>query len=336
MLGRNLLSRLALFILSFFISCGVSAQFRLPGNISINSGTHDFGIIKKGSTKSTDFILTNNSKLNLYIYRNVVPEDFSLDFSSQMIAPGQSATLHLEVSRLKLGYFHEIVNVFTSATGEAFPIHITGTVVPVDSIQKDPKDTVVEPGELSLNIYKPNNIVFLLDVSESMMRSDRLPLVKIAMKNLLNSLRSIDRVSIITYASGVTVLLPSTPADQKDAIAAKIDALRARGNTEGGKGIRAAYKVAREHFIPGGNNEIVIATDGDFDLDKSNEVLYKFIRHNADEGIIISVVGVGNIARAIAQMQTIAEKGSGSYIHIKTREDAANVLLDEIMKQSKK
>jgi len=191
-----------------------------------------------------------------------------------------------------------------------------------------------KPGELPVSTYGPNNIVFLLDVSASMMTPERLPLVKIAMKKLLYSLRSIDRVSIVTYASGVNLVLPSTTADNKDEIAAKIDGLKARGNTEGGKGIREAYKVATENFIKGGNNEIVLATDGDFDLDKSNAALYNFIKHEAADGIIISVVGVGKIPMAIKQMQTIADKGQGSYIHIKTKEEALNVLVDEVKERS--
>jgi len=329
--------------LSFsLITWKVSAQFHLPGNLTLNTDAHEFGNIKQGSIVGFDFILTNHSAIDVYLQRSVVPEDFSYIYGADKIAPGESTNIRIEVHRVKPGHFHELVNIYSSAGKDVFAVHLTGNIIPLktDSNMAEEPDTMArikeKPGELLVSLYKPNNIVFLLDVSESMMRSDRLPLVKLAMKNLLNSLRSIDRVSIITYASGVNVLLPSTPADQKEAIAGKIDALRARGNTEGGKGIRAAYKVAHSNFISGGNNEIVIATDGDFDLDKSNDILYKYIRHNAEEGIIISVVGVGNIARAIAQMQAIAENGSGSYIHIATKEDAEEVLLDEIRKQSKK
>jgi len=465
------------------------AQVSLPGNISLNTDVHDFGDIYEGNPRVADFILTNNSSMEVYMLRAVVPDDFVYRYSVQKMLPGQTVTLRIKVNREKRGYFHEIVNIYTSADGESFALHITGNIkfidrsedpecpdfnepveykiikqdftvqvidratnqpiskasvsfdpgpgfivshstnqdgicrniLPVDlydiavevpgyepssqtiyvgrnttstiflldkipvphqdtthiiaqkapardtatahpdtvftdkvirkidkmlapapkpEIGKKRTDTTLlvkeKPGELPISAYGPNNIVFLLDVSASMMTPERLPLVKIAMKKLLYSLRSIDRVSIVTYASGVNLALASTTADNKDAIAAKIDALKARGNTEGGKGIREAYKVATENFIEGGNNEIVLATDGDFDLDKSNAALYNFIKHEAAEGIIISVVGVGKIPMAIKQMQAIADKGQGSYIHLKTKEEASGVLVDEIKARSER
>jgi uncharacterized protein YegL len=204
-------------------------------------------------------------------------------------------------------------------------------------VKKDPGIVFVEkPGELPALTYSPNNIVFLLDVSSSMATPERLPLVKIAMKNLLNSLRSIDRVSIITYASGTTLVLESTPVDDKEMIASKIEKLLAHGTTEGGKGIREAYKIAAQNYIKGGNNQIIIATDGDFNLDKSDDALYRFIQKKAESGISMSVVGVGNIPRALKQMQLIADKGQGSFIHITSATQATGVLVDEIKQRSKK
>jgi len=192
------------------------------------------------------------------------------------------------------------------------------------------------PGELPATTYAPNNIVFLLDISSSMATPERLPLVKIAMKNLLNSLRSIDRVCIVTYASGTNLALESTLVENKAQIATVIDKLVAHGTTDGGKGIREAYRVAAENYIKEGNNQIIIATDGDFNLDKSDEALYRFIKHKAEGGISMSVVGVASIPRALKQMQIIADKGQGSFIHITSKEQAASVLIDEIKARSLK
>ena len=209
---------------------------------------------------------------------------------------------------------------------------------PVETQQKDSPATVYndKPGELSRAMYSPNNVVFLIDISSSMRTPDKLPLLKIAMIKLLYSLRDIDRVSIVTYAGGTAVLLPSTPADQKDAIAAKINGLKAYGVTEGGKGIKEAYRVAEENFIAGGNNQIILATDGDFNLDKSDAELFAYIKKQTEQGVSLSVVGFGNNTKAVAKMQKISNTGQGNYIHIGSENDAYTMLVDEIKTQSKK
>jgi len=193
-----------------------------------------------------------------------------------------------------------------------------------------------KPGELSRAEFNPNNIVFLIDVSSSMRTPDKLPLLKIAMIKLLSGLRDIDRVSIVTYAGGTTVLLASTPADHKDEIAAKINELKAYGVTEGGKGIKEAYRVAGENYIPAGNNQVILATDGDFNLDKSDAELFANIKKEAAQGISISVVGFGQNVKAVAKMEKIAIDGQGNYIHISSENEANTMLVDEIKTQSRK
>jgi hypothetical protein len=123
----------------------------------------------------------------------------------------------------------------------------------VASTERHPDPIQEKPGKLPMAQFGPNNVVFLIDVSSSMAYPNKLPLLKIAMKNLLSSMRSIDRISIVTYAGNTDVVLESTPADKKEKIADRIDGLKSGGSTEGGKGIREAYRVAEKNFIPGGN-----------------------------------------------------------------------------------
>jgi len=209
---------------------------------------------------------------------------------------------------------------------------------PVETPHKDTVKPVYndKPGELSRAEFNPNNIVFLIDVSSSMRTPDKLPLLKIAMIKLLSGLRDIDRVSIVTYAGGTTVLLASTPADHKDEIAAKINELKAYGVTEGGKGIKEAYSVAVENFIPAGNNQIILATDGDFNHDKSDAELFANIKKEAAKGISLSVVGFGQNVKAVAKMEKIAADGQGNYIHIGSENEANTMLIEEIKTQSRK
>ncbi|RYD80954.1 MAG: VWA domain-containing protein, partial [Sphingobacteriales bacterium] len=162
-----------------------------------------------------------------------------------------------------------------------------------------------KPGELSAEEYAPNNIVFLIDVSSSMGTPDKMPLLRIAMKQLIGNLRSIDKISIVTYADGTDVVLNAASADNKDKIADKIDKLRPSGNTQGGKAIREAYRVAEGNFITQGNNVIILATDGDFNLAKTDEELFEFIQLHSAKGVSLSVVGFGRKERAIEKMNKI-------------------------------
>lgn len=192
------------------------------------------------------------------------------------------------------------------------------------------------PGELPRSAFSPNNIVFLIDVSSSMDRADKLPLLKVSMKKLLYTLRDVDRVSIVTYASGTKILLPSTAANNKEAIAAQIDALTPGGSTQGGKGIREAYRVAEENFIKTGNNQIILATDGDFNLDQNDVALFKFIEEKSKTGIGLSVAGFGKKEKALQKMDKIAKTGNGSYIQINNSGQAENAFVEEIKNRSKK
>ncbi len=194
------------------------------------------------------------------------------------------------------------------------------------------------PGELSRDQYRPNNIVFLIDVSSSMAGKDRLPLLKESMKKLIYALRDIDRVSVITYADGTDVVVESAPADRKRYIARRIDRLEASGGTEGRKAIDLAYVIAQHNLLSGGNNQIYLATDGDFRLGKKDQELYDILQDKVKrEGIHMSVIGFGREGTtALNKMRQLSAAGGGSFVHIGPQEQSADLLLTEIRQQSKR
>ena len=156
------------------------------------------------------------------------------------------------------------------------------------------------------------------------------------MLELIKPLRDIDRVSIVTYATGTEVKLTSIPASNKEEIIKIIEELRAGGSTAGKKGIKKAYQVADDAFIADGNNQIFIATDGAFDIRDQEKKLLKNIKQKAEKGISLSVIGIKNKEWTVRNMELLAKKGNGSYISIAGMDDALTVLLANVMENSRK
>ena len=199
----------------------------------------------------------------------------------------------------------------------------------------EPADTV-STKQLPVNLFGPNNVVFCIDVSVSMKQQGRLDLLKASMIELLNGLRPIDKLAIVTYASSTDVVLESEYVTDKAKITQIIRDLTAGGYTAGGKGIKKAYQVAKESFIEGGNNQVIIATDGAFNLDKGDKGILSNVEANLKKGVTISVVGVKNEKWTEKSMSKIASTGNGHYIQIKSYEQAKSVLMDEIKLNSRK
>ena len=177
----------------------------------------------------------------------------------------------------------------------------------------------------------PSNIVFLIDVSGSMDEENKLPLLQSSFKMLLGQLRPDDKVAIVTYANGTKVALPSTSVKDKEKIIKVLDNLYASGGTSGGKGIQLAYEQAQKSFIKNGNNRIILATDGDFNIGINNTTdLEKFIEKQRESGIYMSVLGfgIGNYRDDMAE--TIADKGNGNYAYIDNITEAKKVLVNEL------
>ncbi|SDP87001.1 Ca-activated chloride channel family protein [Mucilaginibacter sp. OK268] len=175
-----------------------------------------------------------------------------------------------------------------------------------------------------------SNLVFLIDVSGSMYEPNKLPLVQSSLKMLVNQLRPQDKVAIVVYAGAAGVVLPATSGDKKTTISNAIDNLQAGGSTAGGAGIKLAYKIAMENFMKGGNNRVMLATDGDFNVGaSSDDDMEKLIEKERESGISLSVLGFGMGNYKDSKMETLADKGNGNYAYIDNITEARKTLISE-------
>jgi Ca-activated chloride channel family protein len=183
---------------------------------------------------------------------------------------------------------------------------------------------------ISTDNLPPSNITFLVDVSGSMAEANKLPLVKEALKLLVNKLREEDRLSIVVYAGAAGVVLPPTPGSDKETIFAALDRLQSGGSTAGGAGIKLAYKTASENFMRGGNNRVVLATDGDFNVGVSGDnELEDLITKERDKGIYLTCLGFGMGNYKDSKMEILADKGNGNYAYIDNIKEAEKTLVKE-------
>lgn len=175
-----------------------------------------------------------------------------------------------------------------------------------------------------------SNLVFLIDVSGSMMGANRLPLAQASMKMLVDQLRDNDHVAIVTYAGSAGVALESTPGSRKTKIKDAIDALSAGGSTAGGAGLQLAYRIARQHFIKGGNNRIILASDGDFNVGPSSDRdMEQLVTKERQSGVSLSVLGFGMGNFKDSKMELLANKGHGNYAYIDNITEARKAMVTE-------
>ncbi len=176
-----------------------------------------------------------------------------------------------------------------------------------------------------------SNLVFLVDSSGSMYDDNKLPLLKRSMRIMAEQLRPQDRVSIVAYAGSAGLALESTLGGKKEKILAAFESLQAGGSTAGGEGIQLAYRIAKENFIPGGNNRVILCTDGDFNVGiSSTGELERLIEEKRKEAIYLTVLGFGVGNYKDSRMETLADKGNGNYAYIDTLQEGNKVLGKEI------
>ncbi len=184
--------------------------------------------------------------------------------------------------------------------------------------------------EIPKDNLPPSNLVFLIDVSGSMSPANRLPLLKSAFQLLVEELRPQDKVSIVVYAGASGCVLEPTPGNQKQTILDALNRLQAGGSTAGGAGLKLAYQKAEESFIKGGNNRIILATDGDFNVGvSSNAEMERLVTDKRDKGIFITVLGFGMGNYKDDRLELIANKGNGNYAFIDNLQEAQKTLVQE-------
>ena len=185
--------------------------------------------------------------------------------------------------------------------------------------------------EVAVDKRGASNLVFLLDVSGSMEPAERLPLVKQAMRLLVEKLTEDNRVAIVVYAGASGVALPSTSGSHKEQILSALENLQAGGSTNGAEGIELAYKIAADNFVKGGVNRVILATDGDFNVGVTSQGdLIRLIEEKAKSGVFLSVLGVGTDNLKDSTMQKLADKGNGNYAYLDSLDEARKVLVQQM------
>lgn len=276
-----------------------------------------------------DFINTKDNKLSTF--------SSDIDTASyitfrQLINSGNS-TYDIQD---KIFRTEEMVNYFNytykaPSNNEAF-----GVTTEVGTCPWNSENSLVKIGikakDVNLKERAPLNLVFLIDVSGSMFTEDKLPLLKQAFATLIKNLNAKDRISVVTYANGTNVLLNSVKGSHKKYIMNKINSLEANGGTNGGEGLKLAYKVAKKNFNKKYNNRVILATDGDLNIGMtSTDELKEYINKEKDKGIFLSVLGFGNYHYNDSIMETLADNGNGNYSIIDNLSDAKRVLSSEFM-----
>ena len=263
------------------------------------------------STFSIDVDTASYSKLRQYVLENkVVPPP---------------ATIRIEEW---LNYFDY---GYTGPAGdEPFAAHLRMGDCPWNSKHKLVR--VAIQAKKVANEERPNsNLVFLIDVSGSMADANKLPLVKKTLGLLLAQLRPQDRVAIVVYAGAAGCVLPSTGGDRKDQILASINELQSGGSTNGGQGIELAYKIAKENFIPGGVNRVVLCTDGDFNVGVTGTpALVSMMQEQAKSNVFLTCLGYGIGNYNDSMMEQVSNQGNGTYAMVDSELEARRVMTEQL------
>lgn len=214
--------------------------------------------------------------------------------------------------------------------GDAFSITLESAPCPWN-----PQNNLVLIGLQGKNLEGRNlpasNLVFLIDVSGSMAQPNKLPLVKESFKMMANQLRPQDRISVVVYAGSAGLVLDSASGADKWNVLSALDRLQAGGSTAGGQGIELAYSIAQKNFIRGGNNRVILATDGDFNVGMSSaDELVRLIEGKRSDGIFLSILGFGMGNYKDGTMEKLADKGNGTYAYIDTLQEAQKVMVNEL------
>lgn len=229
----------------------------------------------------------------------------------------------------------EMINYFPYSWDEASGEHPFAVTTELWNAPWEPSHRLVRIGLRARSVetahLPPGNLVFLLDVSGSMSAPNKLPLLKRALVLLVEQLRPEDRVAVVVYSGAAGLVLSSTPGDQRAEILAAVEKLEAGGSTAGGAGIQLAYETARKHRIEGGNNRVILATDGDFNVGASSDgEMIRLIEEERESGTFLTVLGFGAGNLKDSKMEQIADHGNGNFHYVDNLLEAEKVLVEEM------
>ena len=278
-------------------------------------------------------------------YASIVENKFvnTKNFSSTGIALNIDRASYSNVRRFLSGQsvvptdavrIEEMLNYFNLNYNEPKPGEVFDVKTRLTSCPWNPENQLfyidLSAKKLDLEQLPPSNLVFLIDVSGSMDMPNRLPLLKSAFRLVVNNLRAKDSVTIVVYGGVTGVMLHPTSGGEKEKILRAIDELAPGGSTPGESGITLAYRLARQHYIVNGNNRVILATDGDFNVGlRTEEELDELISRNRESGIYLTCLGVGMGNYKDSKIQTLARKGNGNFSYLDNFNEAEKVLMKE-------
>lgn len=291
------------------------------GNKKIINEKRDYSNEEYDALVENPFELTKNQPLSTF---SIDVDNASYSNIRSMINEGDEVYKNAVRVEEMINYFN--YNYPQPKNSDPFSINTEYSVAPWN-----PNHKLLKIGLKGKNLPMKNlptsNIVFLIDVSGSMSQENKLPLLKSSFKILLNQLRPQDKVAIVVYAGSAGMVLESTSAKEKSKITEALDRLQAGGSTAGGAGIELAYKLAQENFVKGGNNRVILATDGDFNVgDSSKGDLETLIEEKRKTGIFLTCLGYGMGNYKDNKMETLADKGNGNYAYIDNLQEANKFL----------
>lgn len=292
-------------------------------------------------TKRSDYVLPDVNKLDNESYTEIHENKFEKTSLSPL------STFSIDVDKASYSNIRRMIN-----NGQAIPADAVKIEEMINYFSYQyPQPTGVDPFSINTEVVQtpwnhdtklvriglqgktyenevlpPSNLTFLIDVSGSMSSSNKLPLLKSAFKLLVNQLRPKDKVSIVVYAGAAGVVLEPTSGKHKEKILRSLDKLQAGGSTAGGAGIKLAYKLAEQNFNKKGNNRVILATDGDFNVGSSSDSdMEKLIEDKRQSGVFLSVLGFGYGNYKDSKLETLADKGNGNHAYIDTMQEAQKV-----------
>lgn len=295
-----------------------------------SSRTNGYHVEENYNTESYDYIKENGFKSPL----NTPLSTFSIDVDAASYSNIRRFLNQGNMPPVDAVRLEEMINYFSyvyeAPLDQPFSIYTE-----VATCAWNPKHKIAMVGiqgqTIDMNEAKPSNLVFLLDVSGSMSSHNKLPLLKKSLKLLVNQLSAKDKISIVVYAGSAGLVLEPTEANDKLKIFEALDRLNAGGSTAGGEGIKLAYKIAKQNFINGGNNRIILATDGDFNIGASRDgEMQRLVEDNRKSGVFITVLGFGMNNYKDSKMEKIADNGNGNYAYIDNLLEAQKVLVNEV------